>query len=413
MLRHWHFFLHEAGTMAKFLGKIDFPCTIEQGRGLEGAITNLTKIGYVDGQAGALIYRGYSIEDLCEHSTYEEVAYLLIFGELPTASQLAGFEEQLRIAGDLPEPLVRLIEAKPRDAHPMNVLQSAVAALACCDADSEAVTKHVSNPAAAVEVETEVAIRILARTRTAAAAIARARQGLPLLQPKPELSFTANYLYMMNGEVPSKVTERVMDVCLILQADHGMNASTFTAMVVHSSLSDMYSTIAAAVGSLRGPLHGGANEAALADIQSIGGPDNVKPWLEKRLIAGQKIIGFGHRVYKAYDPRATVLKKHAEVLCSEQGLDDLFQTAVAVETQVMASMEAAGKKIYPNVDFYSGLVYNALGFPAPLFPVIFAVARTAGWLARVLEYLPENRIFRPRAVYTGPTDRTYAPIDQR
>lgn len=399
--------------MAKFLGKIDFPCTIELGRGLEGAITNLTKIGYVDGQAGALIYRGYSIEELCEHSNYEEVAYLLIFGELPSASQLADFVGELRVAGELPESVVKLIEASPRDAHPMNVLQSAVAALACCDADSGKITEHVSNPAAAVEVETEVAIRILARTRTAAAAIARARQGLPILQPKADLSFTANYLYLMTGEPPNKVTERVMDVCLILQADHGMNASTFTAMVVHSSLADMYSTMAAAIGSLRGPLHGGANEAALADIQSIGGPDNVKPWLEKRLIAREKIIGFGHRVYKAYDPRATVLKKHAEILCRDKGLDELYQTTIALETQVIASMEAAGKKIYPNVDFYSGLVYHALGFPTPLFPVIFAVARTAGWIARVLEYLPENRIFRPRAVYTGPTDRTYAPIDQR
>ena len=204
-----------------------------------------------------------------------------------------------------------------------------------------------------------------------------------------------------------------MDVCLILQADHGMNASTFTAMVVHSSLADLYSTIAAAIGSLRGPLHGGANEAALADIQSIGGPQNVKPWLEKRLIEGQKIIGFGHRVYKAYDPRAKILKKHAEVLCREKGFDSLYQTAAAVEDQVGAAMKAAGRQIYPNVDFYSGLVYHALGFPTPLFPVIFAVARTAGWLARVLEYLPENRIFRPRAVYTGPTDRTYVPIDQR
>lgn len=399
--------------MAKFLGKIDFPCTIELGRGLEGAITNLTKIGYVDGQAGALIYRGYSIEELCEHSTYEEVAYLLIFGELPSASQLADFVGELRVAGELPESVVKLIEASPRDAHPMNVLQSAVAALACCDADSGKITGHVSNPAAAVKVETEVAIRILARTRTVAAAIARARLGLPLLQPKADLSFTANYLYLMTGEPPNKVTERVMDVCLILQADHGMNASTFTAMVVHSSLADMYSTMAAAIGSLRGPLHGGANEAALADIQSIGGPDNVKPWLEKRLIAREKIIGFGHRVYKAYDPRATVLKKHAEILCRDKGLDELYQTTIALETQVIASMEAAGKKIYPNVDFYSGLVYHALGFPTPLFPVIFAVARTAGWIARVLEYLPENRIFRPRAVYTGPTDRTYAPIDQR
>ena len=399
--------------MAKFLGKVEFPCTIELGRGLEGAITNITKIGYVDGQAGALIYRGYSIEDLCDHCTFEEVAYLLMFGDLPTSAQMEAFEEKLRQAGTLPEPVTRMIEALPKDAHPMNALQSVVAALACYDKQCLKVTEDISDPASAVEAETEVAIRILARTRTAASAIARARLGKPLLQPDPELDFTSNYLYMMSGQKPDDVMRRVMDVCLILQADHGMNASTFTAMVVHSSLAEMYSTMAAAIGSLRGPLHGGANEAALADIQSIGSPDKAADWVQRRMSEKQKIIGFGHRVYKAYDPRATVLKKHAEVLCRQKGLDNLFDTAADVEREVTIRMEAAGKKIYPNVDFYSGLVYHALGFPTPLFPVIFAVARTAGWLARVLEYLPENRIFRPRAVYNGPIDRQFKPIDQR
>ncbi|MCG8406659.1 MAG: citrate/2-methylcitrate synthase [Phycisphaerales bacterium] len=399
--------------MAKFFGRIEFPCTIELGRGLEGAITNVTQIGYVDGQAGALIYRGYSIEDLCEHSNFEEVAYLLMFGKLPTASERADFETKLQQGGTLPEPVMHLIEAKPKDAHPMNVLQSAVAALACYDEESLEVTHNVSDPAAAMKAETDVAIRILARTRTVASAIARARLGRPLIQPDPELDFTSNYLYMMTGEKPDEVTRRVMDVCLILQADHGMNASTFTAMVVHSSLSDMYSTIAAAIGSLRGPLHGGANEAALADLQTIGNPENAKTWSQEKMSKGEKIIGFGHRVYKALDPRATVLKRHAEVLCKQKGFESLFETANTVEREVTAAMEAKGKKIYPNVDFYSGLVYHALGFPTPLFPVIFAVSRTAGWLARVLEYLPENRIFRPRAVYSGQTDQTYVPIDQR
>lgn len=399
--------------MAKFFGRIEFPCTIELGRGLEGAITNVTQIGYVDGQAGALIYRGYSIEDLCEHSNFEEVAYLLMFGKLPSASELKDFEAKLRRSGNLPEPIMHLIEAKPKDAHPMNVLQSAVAALACYDKESLEVTYNVSDPAASVEAETEVAIRILALTRTVASAIARARLGLPLLQPDPELDFTSNYLYMMSGEKPDEVMRRVMDVCLILQADHGMNASTFTAMVVHSSLSDMYSSIAAAIGSLRGPLHGGANEAALADLQSIASPENAESWSREKMDKGEKVIGFGHRVYKALDPRATVLKRHAEVLCKQKGFESLFQTADTVEREITAAMEAKGKKIYPNVDFYSGLVYHALGFPTPLFPVIFAVSRTAGWLARVLEYLPENRIFRPRAVYSGSTDQKYIPINER
>jgi citrate synthase len=399
--------------MAKFLGRVEFPCTIELGRGLEGAITNITKIGYVDGQAGHLIYRGYSIEDLCENCSFEEVSYLLIFGKLPNASELAGFEAELRRGGALPEPVIQLIEAKPKNAHPMNVLQTAVAALACWDGQSQELTHHVSDPAAAVKVETEIAIRVLARTRSIAAAIARARKGLPILQPNPEMSFTGNYLYMMSGERPDDVTRRVMDICLILQADHGMNASTFTAMVVHSTLSDMYSTMAAAIGSLRGPLHGGANEAALAALKAIGGPEKARAWVDDMIARKEKVVGFGHRVYKANDPRAVVLKKHAEVLCRQKGIDRLFETAVAVEEAFGAEMRKVGKPIYPNVDFYSGIVYHALGFDTPLFPVIFAVARTAGWAARVLEYLPENRIFRPRAVYDGPTDLKVMPIDQR
>lgn len=399
--------------MAKFMGKVEFPCTIQQGRGLEGAITNITQIGYVDGEAGQLIYRGFSIEDLCEHSNFEEVAFLLMFGSLPSKSELSSFRDKLRSGGQLPEPVIKLVESLPKNAHPMNVLQSAVAALACFDDKAEVVTQHTSDPEQAVPAETEVAIRVIAATSTIAAGIARARRGLPLIEPNPSLSFTENYLYMMAGERPDEVMAKVMDVCLILQADHGMNASTFTAMVVHSSMSDLYSTIAAAIGSLRGPLHGGANEAALADLESIGGPDKAPAWVADRLQQHEKIIGFGHRVYKAYDPRATVLKKYADRLCRQKGLDSLFATADAVEREVCGAMEKAGKKIFPNVDFYSGLVYHALGFDTPLFPVIFAVARSAGWVARVLEYLPVNRIFRPRAVYDGAAETPYVPISDR
>lgn len=399
--------------MANYLGRIEFPCTIELGRGLEGAITNITKIGFVDGQGGRLIYRGFPIEELCENSWFEEVAFLLINGRLPKKAEVEQFTDQLRRASELPEPIMRLIESMPRDAHPMNMLQTAVAALGCYEKSAAAVTHAVSNPASALAGEIEVGIKVLAQVRTIGAAVARARLGKPLIKPDPKLSFTGNYLYMMNGERPDEVTERVIDVCMILQADHGMNASTFTAMVVHSCLADMYSTIAAAIGALRGPLHGGANEAALDDLQNIGGPENAKDWVAAKFAKGEKIIGFGHRVYKAYDPRATVLKKYAEKLCAQKGMGKIFETAAAVETAVVESMKAAGKAIYPNVDFYSGLVYQAIGFPPPLFPVIFAVSRTSGWVSRVLEYLPENRIFRPRAVYDGPTDMKYTPMAQR
>lgn len=399
--------------MPKFLGRIEFPCTIELGRGLEGAITNVTRIGYVNGEEGHLNYRGYSVEDLSDNCSYEEVAYLLIFGKLPNRAELNTFQLRLRKSGELPEEIIRIIETLPRDAHPMNVLQTGVAAFGCLDRDSLEVTRHVSDPAAALEIETEIAIRIMARTRSIAAAIARARKGQAVLQPDPNLSFTGNYLYQMSGEKPSPVTEKLMDICLILQADHGMNASTFTAVVTHSTLSDMYSTIAAAIGSLRGPLHGGANEAALEELAAIGGPEKAKAWVAEKIAKGQKVIGFGHRVYKAYDPRALVLKKHAESLCREKGMESLYRTAVEVENLFLAEMKAKGKPIYPNVDYYSGIVYHALGFPTPLFPVIFAVSRTAGWAARVLEYLPENRIFRPRAVYDGPTDLKVVPIEKR
>lgn len=399
--------------MAKFVGRVEFPCTIELGKGLEGAITNITQIGYVDGKDGHLVYRGYSIEDLCAHSCFEEVAYLLIYGELPKPSEFDAFKAKLRDARMLPDAIKAFVASLPRDAHPMNSLQAAVAALGCYDPDGQIVTRNVSKPADALEAERDVAIRILSQTRTIASAIARVRLGKEILDPHPELDFTENYLYMMNGEKPDETRRRVMDVCLILQADHGMNASTFTAMVTHSSLADMYSTCAAAIGSLRGPLHGGANEAALADLQSIGSPDKAKAWVGAKLEKGEKIIGFGHRVYKALDPRAVVLKGHAERLCREHGFTKLYETAETVEKEVTTRMEAAGKKIYPNVDFYSGLVYHALGFPTPLFPVIFAVSRTSGWVARVLEYLQENRIFRPRAVYDGATELKYVAIEQR
>jgi citrate synthase len=399
--------------MPKFLGKVEFPVTIEQGRGMEGAISNVTRLGYVDGEAGELNYRGYMIQDLCAASNYEETAFLLFYGHLPTAAELAAFQKKLRSSGQIPKEVKQIIASMPRDAQPMNVMQSAVAALGCFDKDALVVTDHTSDPGAALETEREVGIRVLARTSTIGAAIARAREGRSIIDPDPSLSFTDNYVYMMAGEKPNEVVSRVVDVCLILQADHGMNASTFTAMVVHSSLSDMYSTCAAAIGSLRGPLHGGANEAALHDLLAIGGPSKAAAWAADRMARHEKVIGFGHRVYKALDPRAVVLKGHAEALCRDRGMKDLFETADIVEREVTKAMEREGRKIYPNVDFYSGVVYHALGFPPPLYPVIFAVARTAGWVARVLEYLPENRIFRPRAVYDGPVHVAYVPIEKR
>ncbi len=282
--------------MAKFLGKIEFPCTIELGRGLEGAITNITQVGFVNGEEGTLNYRGYTIEDLCENSNYAEVAYLLMFGKLPIRDEIEGFRTKLQAAATLPDQVVKVIQSLPRDAYPMNLLQAAVAAAGCVDKEGPLVAEYASNPADALKVETNVGIRVLSQTRTAAAFIARAREGATVVAPDPALSFASNYYYMMTGQKPDAITSKIMDVLLILQADHGMNASTFTAMVVHSTLSDMYSTVAAAIGSLRGPLHGAANQAALDDLLTVGSPENAKEWVEERIAKGQKVMGFGHRV---------------------------------------------------------------------------------------------------------------------
>ena len=397
--------------MSQFRGTIDWPVEVKLNRGLDGAITNETKIGYVDGQAGHLNYRGYSIEQLCEHSSFEEVAYLLIFGRLPEPAEFNRFKQDLASARTIPGGVIAALRQLPQQANPMAALQLGAAALGAFDPNADASADHMADPANAVETETRNAIRIVSQLATVGAVIARLRTGAHIVAPDPELGHTANFLYMLTGERPDRLTERVMDVAMILHADHGMNASTFTGMVVHSSMSDMYSSVAAAVGSLKGPLHGGANERALAELMTIKGPEDARRYVNETLDAGRRVLGFGHRVYKAYDPRAAVFRTYAEQLCEQKHESKLFATAKAVEEAVIDRLGSKG--IFPNVDFYSGIVYHELGIDARLFTVLFAVARVAGWVARILEYLPENRIFRPRAVYTGPETLTYAPIDQR
>ncbi len=397
--------------MSQYHGGVEWPVTVELGKGLEGAITNETRVGYVDGQAGRLSYRGYSIEDLCEHSTYEECAYLLLFGKLPSQAELRRFTQDLLAARAIPGAVVSVLKQLPRDANPMAALQVGVAALGALDPKADEGTAHIADPEKALEPETRSSVKLISQIATVAGAIARLRAGKPVIAPDNDLGHTANLLYMMTGERPDKITERVMDVSMILHADHGMNASTFTAMVAHSSMSDMYSTVAAAIASLKGPMHGGANARALADLMKVKGPEDAKRHVEETLSAGKRVIGFGHRVYKVYDPRATVFRKFARELCEDKYASKLFATAVAVEEAVV---EKVGKKgIFPNVDFYSGIVYHELGIDAPFFTVLFAVPRVSGWVARVLEYLPENRLFRPRAVYTGEPELPYVPIDQR
>ena len=385
--------------------KFDWPVTCEIKPGLDGAIAGTTTIGYVNGSKGWLIYRGLDVFELSEHSNFEETSYLLLFGNLPTKAEFAAFQEKIRgYRAVAPEVLSALKALPTNKAHPMSPLQTAISILGMVDPKTN--DTSVAN-------ETEIAIKLIAQFPTIVGAIARLRQGKEPLDPNPDASLASELCRLMTGEEPSAEMARIMDISLILHADHGSNAFTFTTMVVNSSLSDMYSSIVAGIGSLKGPLHGGANEAVLADLKEIGSADNVEAWYRKARESKRKVNGFGHRVYKAYDPRARVLLPLAEIV-SEQHPEtrNMFETAVKLEKTVIEDL-GKEKKIFPNVDFYSGLVYDAMGIEKAMFTPIFAASRVSGWTARVLEYLKDNRIFRPRAVYVGPINVDYAPIDQR
>ena len=357
----------------------------------------------VDGKKGWLCYRGLTIEKLADNSSYEETAYLLLFGALPKQAELDDFCEKLCSSRAVPAAVIDALKSIPKETHPMDALRTGISVLGCCDPKAGDTS---------VENATETGIRLISQTATIAAAFSRIRRGNDPVAPDDTLGHTANFLYMVNGEKPDAEMEKVMDIALILHADHGMNVSTFTAMVVGSSLSDLYSAITAAVGSLRGPLHGGANEQVLYQLEEIGGPDNVEAWYKSARSNGKKIMGFGHRVYKTYDPRAKVLEKWARTIAEKSGLGNTLETAHNLETSVVAEL-GKEKHIFPNVDFYSGIIYKGLGFEAPLFTPIFAVSRVAGWVARVLEYLPDNRLFRPRGNYVGPLEADYIPMDKR
>lgn len=398
--------------MSEYPGRVEWPIEAKIGRGLEGAVAGETAIGYVDGQNGRLIYRGYSVEDLCEHSTFEEVSYLLLYGDLPTAAQLDAFKRELVRERKIPGEVIDILRKLPRSTHPMSALQVGVAALGGFDRETDIVCGPLKSPADALPSETRIAVRLIAKVATVAAVVARIRAGRRIVDPDPTLDHTANFIKMVTGEKPEPFTARVLDVSLILHADHGMNASTFSAMVVHSSLADLYGTVAAAIASLKGPLHGGANERVLNDLLAIDGPQDARRYVEACLSQrGGRVPGFGHRVYKAYDPRARVFHNYARELCRRSGKKQLLATAEAVEQEALKRLE--GRNIFPNVDFYSGLVYHAMGIETSMFTVLFALARVSGWVARVLEYLPNNRIFRPRAVYTGAQSLSWKPLSER
>ncbi len=385
------------GKPRQFVGKTEFK------KGLEGAITNESSISYVDGVNGKLIYRGFSIDDLCQGGGgYEETAYLLIDGELPKKAQLDAFKKDLAGRRTIPQPVKDLITQIAPNTHPMNSLRTAVSMLGCLNPKEFQVN---------VDNDLDIAMSLTAQFPTVVGAIQRVRKGQPIVDPDPSLSLSEDFMRMMTGESPDPRVAEVMDMALIIHAEHGMNASTFSAMVTNSSLTDMYSAICAGIGSLKGPLHGGANEATLKTFTEIGDPAKTEEWFAQAKAKKQKVMGFGHRVYKAYDPRAVIFDPIAKEFSERAGTGHLYEIAKKLEALVVADL--GGRGIFPNVDFFSGLIYNAMGIDTDMFTPIFAVARIAGWSARILEYLPDNRLFRPRAVYVGDLEAQYVPIDQR
>lgn len=370
--------------------------------GLEGIPATQSSISFVDGQRGILEYRGIPIEELAQRSHFLETAYLLIWGELPTQDELESFEHEIRYHRRLKYRIRDMMKCFPESGHPMDALQACAAALGLFYS-----RRALDDPAyirAAV-------VRLLAKIPTMVAAFQLMRKGNDPVQPRDDLGYAANFLYMLNEREPDPFQSQIFDVSLMLHAEHTINASTFSAMVTASTLTDPYAVVASAVGTLAGPLHGGASEEVIEMLQAIGSVENVEPFLEDRLARKAKIMGFGHRVYKVKDPRATILQQLAEKLFEKYGRDDYYDIAVALEKAVEEKLGHKG--IYPNVDFYSGLVYRKLGIPTDLFTPVFAISRTAGWLAHWKEQLGENRIFRPTQIYTGLHEAPYIPIAER
>jgi len=372
--------------------------------GLAGVPAARSSICLIDGSVGKLQYRGYPIEVLAERCSYEEVAYLLVFGRLPTSAQLDEFRNQLIAERGLKFRIIDLLKTLPESGQPMDALTAAVAAMGMFYKGD-----HISDP----EFLRLSVIRLLAKVPTIVAAWDRIRKGDDPIKPSTELGHAANFLYMLEGKVPTSLAVKVFDVALILHAEHSMNASTFTARVTGSTLTDPYAVVASAIGSRAGPLHGGANEQVLSTLDGIADRSShgVRRWAEDRLARKEKVMGFGHRVYKVKDPRATILQGLATQLFAKFGNTPEYDVALELESQ-MADL-VGGKGIYPNVDFYSGIVYEKLGIPRDLFTPIFAISRVAGWLAHLLEQLEGNRIFRPSQIWVGEADRAFVPMDER
>ncbi len=370
--------------------------------GLEGIPAAQSAISYVDGIQGLLEYRGIRIEELAEKSTFLETSYLLIWGKLPTKEELHDFEQEIYSHRRIKYRIRDMMKCFPESGHPMDALQASAAALGLFYS-----RRDLHNP---IYIRDAV-VRLLATIPTMVAAFQLMRKGNDPIRPNDNLDYSANFLYMLNEKEPDPLAAKIMDVCLILHAEHTMNASTFSARVTASTLTDPYAVVASAVGTLGGPLHGGANEEVIQMLEEIGSVENVRPYIDTCLERKSKIMGFGHRVYKVKDPRATILQDLSEQLFAKFGSDKYYD--IALEMERVVEEKLAHKGIYPNVDFYSGLLYRKLGIPTDIFTPIFAIARVAGWLAHWKEQLAENRIFRPTQVYNGQHEVKYSPIEER
>ncbi|MBO8163702.1 MAG: citrate synthase [Brevibacillus sp.] len=366
-------------------------------KGLEGVVAAQSSIcSIVD---GVLCYGGINIDELAENATFEEVVYLLWHGVLPKRDQLSALQKQLGESAAVPQEVIDSIRTYPRDVHPMAALRTAVSSLALYDKEA-----HDMSP----EANYRKSVRLVAQTPVLVAAFARIRKGLEPVAPNPSYGIARNFLYMLTGEEPTETAVKAFDTALILHADHEFNASTFAARVTVATLTDIYSGIVSAIGTLKGPLHGGANEQVAAMLDEIGSIDNVESYIKRALDNKQKIMGFGHRVYKNGDPRAKWLRQMSEQLTKQVGREDLYRMSVKIEELVTRE-----KGLKPNVDFYSASVYVSLGLERDLFTPIFAISRMSGWTAHIMEQYENNRLIRPRAEYIGPVNQHYVPIDQR
>ncbi len=370
--------------------------------GLAGVPAATSAISDVDGQRGVLEYRGIRVEELCTHSSYLETAYLLLFGRLPSQSEFQRWIDDVTHHRRIKFRIADLLKCLPEHGHPMDALQAAVAALGMFypgrnvkDADNNYWS----------------AVRLIAKLPTIVAAWARLRRGDDPVPPRDDLGFSENFFYMLTESAPLPLWADILDDCLILHAEHTMNASTFTGLVTASTLADPYTVVASSIGALKGPLHGGANEEVVVMLRRIGTPDRARAFVEHALQNKQKLMGFGHRVYKVKDPRATVLQNLCRRLFKECGNSPLYD--VALEVERIAGELLAGKAVHPNVDFYSGIIYDKMGIDTDLFTPLFAIARVSGWLAHWLEQLRENKLFRPDQIYAGEHNRPYIPLSER